>query len=87
MIIPIIIGGSLAVAGIINLIIGCKKIKINNRIKLDNQKLEEENSYNLFSKLEMPLVKVLADMEITGIRVDKETLKKQIGKITCQCQY
>lgn len=43
MIIPIIIGGSLAAAGIITLIIGCKKIKINNRIKLDNQKLEEDN--------------------------------------------
>ena len=43
MIIPIIIGGSLAAAGIITLIIGCKKIKINNQIKLDNQKLEEEN--------------------------------------------
>ena len=43
MIIPIIIGGSLAAAGIITLIIGCKKIKLNNRIKLDNQKLEKEN--------------------------------------------
>lgn len=43
MIIPIIIGGGLAAAGIITLIIGCKKIKLNNRIKLDNQKLEEEN--------------------------------------------
>ena len=41
--IPIIIGGSLAAAGIITLIIGCKKIKINNRIKLDNQQLEEDN--------------------------------------------
>ena len=43
MIIPIIIGGSLAAAGIITLIIGCKKIKINTQIKLDNQRLEEEN--------------------------------------------
>ena len=43
MIIPIIIGGSLAAAGIITLIIGCKKIKLNNQIKLDNQKLEEDN--------------------------------------------
>ena len=38
------------------------------------KKLEEENSYNLFSKLEMPLVEVLADMEITGISVNKEYL-------------
>ena len=41
--IPIIIGGSLAAAGIITLIIGCKKIKINTHIKLDNQRLEEDN--------------------------------------------
>lgn len=41
--IPIIIGGLLAATGITTLIIGCKKIKINNRIKLDNQKLEEDN--------------------------------------------
>ena len=40
------------------------------------KKLEEENSYNLFSKLEMPLVEVLADMEITGISVNKEYLLK-----------
>lgn len=38
------------------------------------KKLEEENSYNLFSKLEMPLVEVLADMEITGISVNKDYL-------------
>ena len=40
------------------------------------KKLEEENSYNLFSKLEMPLVEVLADMEITGISVNKDYLLK-----------
>ena len=38
------------------------------------KKLEDENSYNLFSKLEMPLVEVLADMEITGISVNKDYL-------------
>ena len=38
------------------------------------KKLEEENSINLFSKLEMPLVEVLADMEVTGIRVNREYL-------------
>ena len=43
------------------------------------KKLEEENSYNLFSKLEMPLVEVLADMEITGIRVNKDYLQ-QMGE-------
>ena len=42
--IPYIIGGILAAAGIVTFIIGCKKIKINTQIKLDNQKLEEENT-------------------------------------------
>ena len=42
--IPYIIGGILATAGIVTFIIGCKKIKINTQIKLDNQKLEEENT-------------------------------------------
>ncbi len=40
------------------------------------KKLEEENDMNLFSKLEMPLVEVLADMEITGIRVNRDYLVK-----------
>jgi hypothetical protein len=38
-----IIGGILAAIGIVTFIIGCKKIKINNQIKLDNQKLEKDN--------------------------------------------
>ena len=38
-----IIGVILAATGIVTLTIGCKKIKINNQIKLDNQKLEEDN--------------------------------------------
>ncbi len=64
------------------------------------KKLEEENDLNLFSKLEMPLVEVLADMEITGIKVDKdylsqigEELKKRIESISeeiytmCGCEF
>ena len=39
--IPIIIGGSLAAAGIITFIIGCKKIKINKKIQKENQELED----------------------------------------------
>lgn len=45
MIIPIIIGGSLAAAGIITLIIGCKKIKINNLVKEENKDLEKTNQF------------------------------------------
>ena len=38
--------------------------------------LKEEEMYQLFSDVEMPLVRVLASMESTGIRVDRNTLKK-----------
>ena len=37
--------------------------------------LEENEEMDLFTKIEMPLTRVLADMENTGIRVDKEYLK------------
>ena len=38
-------------------------------------KLKEEEQFDLFNNIEMPLINVLADMEITGVRVDKEYLK------------
>ena len=37
-------------------------------------RLKEDKSYNLFTNLEMPLIQVLADMEITGIKVNKDYL-------------
>lgn len=40
-------------------------------------KLKEENLEDLFYKIEIPLMKVLADMELTGISLDKECLKKE----------
>ena len=45
------------------------------------RKMTDEGSYKLFRDIEMPLVSVLADMEITGIKVDKDVLdemKKEI---------
>ena len=39
------------------------------------KELEENEMMDLFEKIEMPLTRVLADMENTGIRVDKEYLK------------
>ena len=45
------------------------------------RKMTNEGSYKLFTDIEMPLVSVLADMEITGIKVDKDVLdemKKEI---------
>lgn len=41
------------------------------------QKLKEENLENLFYRIEMPLMKVLAKMELIGISLDKECLKKE----------
>jgi len=38
--------------------------------------LKEESSYELYSTIELPLAFVLADMEITGIRIDQDFLKK-----------
>lgn len=40
------------------------------------KELQDEKLDNLFFKLEMPLVKVLADMELEGIMVDLNYLKK-----------
>ncbi|MBR2828294.1 MAG: DNA polymerase I [Bacilli bacterium] len=39
-------------------------------------KIEEEEEMDLFSKIEMPLTYVLADMELTGILVDSNYLKE-----------
>lgn len=41
--------------------------------------LEEKNLYNLYMDMELPLVRVLADMELEGVHVDREALE-EIGK-------
>ena len=38
------------------------------------QKLKESNAFNLFREVETPLVSVLSDMEINGIRIDANSL-------------
>ncbi len=40
------------------------------------QKLDEVNARSLFEDIEMPLVKILADMEINGVRLDTDQLKE-----------
>ena len=40
------------------------------------EKLKEEDELDLFNNIEMPLSFVLADMEYTGIKVDREYLEK-----------
>lgn len=47
-----------------------------------DKKLKEEEVYDLYSNIEFPLIKVLAKMEIEGIRVDVkilEDMKKEIS--------
>lgn len=54
-------------------------------LKLKNvfePKLEQENLSSLFYNIEMPLVKVLADMENAGVRLDKEALKASSLELT-----
>ena len=46
------------------------------RENLEN-KIKEEKIEYLFNEIEMPLTEVLADMEYTGVKVDREILKKQ----------
>lgn len=40
------------------------------------QKLQEQDQDQLFDEIELPLSKVLADMEISGIKVDRHNLEK-----------
>ena len=57
--------------------LGCLKAKFiyETRETILN-KLRDDGEDELFNKIEMPLASVLADMEITGIRVDKDYLKE-----------
>lgn len=53
------------------------KAKFIYNTRYDNiERLEKEDAMYLFSKIEMPLVTVLADMEITGVNVDVDYLNK-----------
>ena len=55
----------------------CKKAVFIYEIKdklID--KMKEEEQIDLFNNIEMPLSYVLSDMEITGVRVDQDSLKQ-----------
>ena len=57
----------------------------NIKEKLENE-LNEENQIDLFKNIEMPLINVLADMEITGIKVDENELKKMGEEFTVKLE-
>src|SRR5690606_12462197 len=48
--------------------------------------LPEVNALKLFEEIEMPLMEVLAEMEIEGIRLDPDVLGEQSIKITAEIQ-
>ncbi len=48
--------------------------------KLEKE-LQDKNLVKLFSKIEMPLVEVLADMELTGIKIDLKVFKSLAAEI------
>lgn len=53
------------------------------------KELKANNQEKLFFEVETPLVNVLADMEYTGVKVDKDTLKEisdELGKAAAETQ-
>ena len=60
----------------------CKKVNfIYEHKKILEDKIADNNCGNLFSKIEMPLIKVLSDMETTGIIVEKDVLEEMKSEI------
>jgi len=67
----------------INLNKGLSEKQIHSRVcyikeayKLLNENLEAHDLIDLFFKIEMPLSKILMEMEFEGVKLDKELLKK-----------
>ena len=61
---------------------GSKKAKfIHDTKSRFIKEMEEEKSIDLFKNIEMPLTKVLASMEIEGIKVDLKVLEKMGDKL------
>ncbi len=69
--------------------VGAYVYVLNRLHKLTIKKMEEEGSIELFNNIEMPLVKVLGEMQFNGILVEKESmiefgndLKQRLNSIT-----
>ncbi|MFN5217162.1 MAG: DNA polymerase I [Sphingomonadales bacterium] len=63
-------------------------ITLQLKLKLEPE-LHNRNVYNIFDKLEMPLVSVLSDIEQEGVRVDTEFLKdysKELNRQSLEIQ-
>ena len=55
--------------------VGTYVYALNELYNVTIKKMEEEGSINLFDNIEMPLVKVLGEMQYNGITVNKEELE------------
>ncbi len=63
-------------------------ITLQLKYKLDRE-LKSFNQEKLFHEVETPLVNVLADMEVSGVKVDPDTLKEisdELGKAALEAQ-
>jgi DNA polymerase-1 len=49
--------------------------------ELFSRRLDEEKLYDLFSSLEMPLIEILGEMELAGIRLSPEALQHYQGEL------
>lgn len=56
---------------------GCEQADLTRRLRKPLMaEVEKNNLTSMLTEMELPLVKVLADMEITGVRIDVEALKE-----------
>ena len=63
----------------------CERAMVALRlIPLLKEELAKEDTLRLYNEVELPLVKVLADMEITGVRVDVEALRQAENELNAK---
>lgn len=63
----------------------CEDSDITLQLKeLFQQKLIQNNLVDLFEHVEMPLIKVLANMELTGVKIDEYALNEQSKLLTAE---
>ena len=61
----------------------CEKLEVYKQLyPLFQDELNQSNLYDLFQNLEMPLSEVLADMELSGIKLDSKVLSESSTVIT-----
>ena len=51
-----------------------KRWRFGNYMQMIEEKLKDNDQYDLYHELELPLAAILAKMETTGVKTDRETL-------------